>query len=474
MRLLPRLSFLGALFLWLCSSLAYGQAAPLTGFDDYVQSTLRDWDAPGLAVSVVKDGKVVLEKGYGLRKVGAPAKIDERTLFAIGSISKSVTAMALGLLVDEGKISWDDPVTQYLPYFQLADPYASRELTIRDLLIHRSGLPDFSGGILWYGADYSREEALKRVRFIKPATSFRSTFAYQSVTYMAAGEIVRAVTGKSWDDFIRDRIFAPLGMKESSSLYRDLKGAKNLALPHIRVDGKTVAIGYRDSDSLGPAGSIVSNVHDMASYMRLLLAEGALDGKKLYSEKVARELFTAQMLVPNRPSSSPEFKPLNAMFRSYALGWFLNDYRGRLVVSHSGGMDGMSAVVILVPEEKLGITVLSHQDGSPFNAIALRILDAYLGAPQTDWAQLMLKYRGRESRRRRRPRKHWWQPGSRERSPRSSWGAMPGTTATACMGTSPSSRRRTDWSSSSATRPRSRGTSSIGSTTPSAFTGGIR
>jgi CubicO group peptidase (beta-lactamase class C family) len=182
-------------------------------------------------------------------------------------------------------------------------------------------------------------------------------------------------------------------MKESFSLYRDLKTAKNLAMPHIRVDGKTVAIGYRDSDSLGPAGSIVSSVHDMARYMQLLLADGAPDGKKLYSEKVARELFTPQMLVPNRPSSAPELKPLNAMFRAYGFGWFLNDYRGRKLVSHTGGMDGMSAVTMLVPEEKLGITVLSHQDGGISYAVALRMLDAYLGAPQTDWAGIVLKFR---------------------------------------------------------------------------------
>lgn len=393
--LLP-LSFLCALFLWLGGAPAYGQPAPLSGFDDYVRGSVRDWDVPGLAVSVVKDGKVVLAKGYGVRKLGAPAPVDEHTLFAIGSISKSFTAMALGLLVDEGKISWDDPVTQYLPYFQLADPFASREMTIRDLLVHRSGLPDFCGGILWYGSDYSREEVVKRLRYLKPATSFRSTFAYQSVTYMAAGEIVRAVSGKSWDDFIRERLFTPLGMKESSSLYRDLKTAKNLALPHIRVDGKTVAIGYRDSDSLGPAGSIVSSVSDMARYMQVLLADGALEGKRIYSEKVARELFTPQMLVPLRPSSAPELKPLNAMFHAYGFGWFMKDYRGRKLIVHTGGMDGMSAVVMLVPEEKLGVTVLSHQDGGISYAAALRVLDAYLGAPQTDWAGIVLKFRAQD------------------------------------------------------------------------------
>lgn len=387
------LPFLCVLFLLLGGSPAAGQPAPLSGFDDYVNTALRDWNVPGLAVSVVKDGKVVFSKGYGVRKVGESAPVDAHTLLSIGSISKSFTAVALGMLVDEGKLSWDDPVTHYLPYFQLHDPYVTRELTIRDLLVHRSGLPEVSGGILWYGADYSREEVLKRLRYIKPVSSFRSTFAYQNVMYMAAGEVIRAITGKTWDDFIRERIFTPLGMKESNSLYRDLKKSKNLALPHVRIDGKPVAITYRDSDALGPAGSIVSNAHDMARYMQLLLAEGNLDGKKLYGEKVARELFTPQMLVPHRPSSHPVLKARNTRFSAYGLGWFLREYRGRTLVSHTGGMDGMAAVVMLVPEEKLGITVLSHQDGGIFNAMAFRVLDAFLGAPPIDWAGVVLKFR---------------------------------------------------------------------------------
>ncbi|HEX8440490.1 serine hydrolase [Archangium sp.] len=392
------LPVLFALFLSLGGSVAFGQASPLAGFDDSANNAIREWNVPGLAVSVVKDGKVVFSKGYGLREVGKPAPVDEHTLFSIGSISKSFTALALGLLVEEGKLSWDDPVSQHLPYFQMYDPYVTRELTVRDLLTHRSGLPDVSGGILWYGSDYSREEVLKRVRYIKPVSSFRGTYAYQNVMYMAAGEVVRAVSGKSWDDFIRERLFTPLGMEESQSLFRDLKTSRNVALPHVRIDGKPVAIAYRDSDALGPAGSILSNVHDMARYMQLLLGEGTIDGKKLYGESVARELFTPQMVVPVPPSSRPEFKSIDPRFRAYGLGWFLRDYRGRKLVSHTGGMDGMTAVVMLVPEEKLGITVLSHQDGALFNGMAFRILDAYLGAPRTDWAQVLLKYRGEGER----------------------------------------------------------------------------
>lgn len=387
------LSFLCALFLLLGGFTASAQPAPLTGFDDATNAAIRQWNVPGLAVSVVKDGKVVFAKGYGVRKVGESAPVDEHTLFSIGSISKSFTAMALGMLVEEGKLSWDDPVTQYLPYFQLYDPYVTREFTIRDLLVHRSGLPEVCGGILWYGSDYSREEVIKRLRYLQPVSSFRSTFAYQSVTYMAAGEVIRAVTGKSWDDVIRERIFSPLGMKESSSLFRELKGAKNIALPHVRIDGKPVAIAYRDSDALGPGGSIVSNVHDMSRYMQLLLGEGSLEGKKLYGEGVARELFNPQMLVPLRPSGHPELKPLNATFSAYGFGWFLRDYRGRKLVWHTGGMDGMSAAVLLVPEEKLGITVLTHQDGGIVMGVAYQLLDAMLGAPKKDWNALILKFR---------------------------------------------------------------------------------
>jgi CubicO group peptidase (beta-lactamase class C family) len=387
------LPLLFVLLLVLGASPAAGQPAPLSGFDDYTNTSLRDGNVPGLAVSVVKDGKVVFSKGYGVRKVGEPAPVDEHTWFSIGSISKSFAAMGLGMLVDEGKVSWDDPVSQYLPYFQLHDPYVTREFTLRDLLVHRSGLPEVCGGILWYGSDYSREEVLKRLRYIKPVSSFRGTFAYQSVTYMAVGEVIRAVSGKSWEDFTRERIFSPLGMNDSSSLYADLKKSKNLALPHVRIDGKPVAIAYRDSDALGPGGAIVSSAHDMARYMQLLLAEGNLEGKKLYSEKVAQELFTPQMLVPSRPSSRPELKPLDSWFNAYGFGWFLREYRGRKLVFHTGGMDGMSAIVMLVPEEKLGITVLSHNDGGLFYALALRVLDAYLGAPPTDWAGILLKLR---------------------------------------------------------------------------------
>ncbi len=389
-----------ALLRFLCALLLLGAAPALAqpttvpaGFDAYVEKALGDWEVPGVSVSVVKDGNVVLAKGYGVRRLGGTAKVDAHTQFAIGSISKSVTAMAVGLLVDEGKLGWDDKVGQHLPTFQLYDPYVTRELTVRDLLTHRSGLPEVSGGILWYGSDYSRTEVLERFRHVRPVSSFRSTFAYQNVMYVAAGEVVRSLSGKSWDAFIRERLFTPLGMKDTHSLYADLKRSRNLASPHVRIDGKPVAIEYRDSDAIGPAGSIMSSAHDMSRYMQLLLGQGTFAGKKLYSPEVAKELFTAQTLVPLSPSTRPETAHLAARFHAYGLGWFLRDYRGRKLVQHTGGMDGMAAVTMLLPEENLGITVLSPQDGGLFAALAYWLLDGYLGASELDWSAVMLKYR---------------------------------------------------------------------------------
>ncbi len=201
--------------LFISSLFAAAQDAPLQGFDDYVNKAIKDWDVPGVAIAVVKDDKIVFAKGYGVREIGKPDKVDERTIFAIGSSSKAFTAAAIAMLVDEGKLKWDDPATKYLPGFQLYDPYATRELTVRDLLSHRVGLE--RGDYLWYASSYDRSEILRRIRYLKPSTSLRSHFGYQNIMFLAAGQIVPSVTGKEWDDFVRDRIFVPLDMKASGT-----------------------------------------------------------------------------------------------------------------------------------------------------------------------------------------------------------------------------------------------------------------
>ena len=226
-------SLMTLLLLLLAGPPARAQQAPLAGLDDYVTKAMKDWGVPGLAIAVIKDDRVVLARGYGVRELGKPEPVDERTIFAIGSSSKAFTAAAIAMLVDEKKLKWDDPATQYLPDLQLYDPYASRELTVRDLLTHRVGLD--RGDQLWYATTLEREEILRRVRYLKPSSSMRSRFGYQNLMFLAAGQIVRSVSGKEWDDFVRERIFVPLGMNDTGTSVRTLSQSRDVAAPHAEV-----------------------------------------------------------------------------------------------------------------------------------------------------------------------------------------------------------------------------------------------
>jgi len=367
---------------------AGAQQAPLNGFDDYVNKALRDWQVPGLAIAVVKNDQLVFAKGYGVRKLGEPTPVNEQTLFAIGSSSKAFTATAVAMLVDEGKLKWDDPVTKYLPGFEMYDPYVTRELTVRDLLSHRSGLE--RGDLLWYGSDYDRDEILRRTRYLKPTWSLRSTFGYQNLMFLAAGQLVAKVSGKSWDDFIRQRMFTPLSMSASSTSVRDLKSSDNVSSPHAKVEDKLEVIPWRNIDNIAPAGSINSNVVDMAQWVRLQLAQGEYQKQRLLSSGAAKEMQTSQTVIRAEPPFSLLYP--EAHFLNYGLGWFLHDYRGRKVVEHGGAIDGMRAQVAMLPEEKLGLVVLTNLHGTTLPlALMYRIFDAYLSAPQRDWAAELLK-----------------------------------------------------------------------------------
>ena len=367
---------------------AFAQEAPLQGFDEYVNKSLKDWEVPGVGIAIVKGDKVVLAKGYGVRKLGDPTPVDERTIFAIGSSSKAFTAAALAMLVDEGKIKWDDPVTKHLPGFELYDPYASKEMTVRDLLCHRSGLE--RGDLMWYGSEYGRDEIIRRARFLRPSWSFRSQFGYQNIMYLTAGQIIPAVTGKSWDDFIKDRFFKPLGMAASSTSVNDLKSSNNVSAPHGKIDEKVVAIPWRNIDNIAPAGSINSTVAEMTAWVRLQLSDGEFSGQRLLSSGAIKEMQKSHTVVPYDPPWSLLFP--EAHFVTYGLGWLLSDYRGRKVVEHGGNIDGMSALVAFVPEEKLGLVVLTNLSGSELRtALKLRIIDAFLGGEAKDWSAIHLK-----------------------------------------------------------------------------------
>lgn len=360
---------------------------PLRDLDRFVQRVMDDWDAPGVAVAVVKDDRVVLAKGYGVKEVGGSDPITANSLFAIASTSKAFTAAALGMLVDEGKISWDDHVTDLLPGFQMYDPYVTRELTVRDLLSHRGGLP--RGDRLWYASPFDRDEVIRRVRYLEPAWSFRSHYGYQNIMFLTAGEIVPAVTDTSWDDFVRARIFTPLGMTTTTTTVRDLPSRTDVATPHGKIDGEVVPIGWRNFDNLGGAGTIISSVSEMAQWIRLQLGHGVYNGTRLLSDSVMREMHQPQTIIP-RSEDADEMFPMTH-FSSYGMGWSLQDYRGRKVVRHGGSLDGMRTHVGLLPEENLGVVVITNVSESAVPQIIMwHIFDAYLGAREPDWEAVYL------------------------------------------------------------------------------------
>ena len=365
------------------AQVSFAQNGSLNGFDDYVNKAMKEWEVPGIAVAIIKGDQIVLAKGYGVRKLGDPTPVDERTLFAIGSSSKAFTAASVAMLVDGGKVKWDDPVTKYLPEFEMYDPYVTRELTVRDLLTHRSGLQ--RGDFLWYGTELDRDEILKRTRYLKPSWSLRSTFGYQNLMYLAAGQLVSRVSGKTWDEFIRERFFVPLGMTASSTSINELKTANNVATPHSKIEDKVTVIPWRNIDNIAPAGSINSNVVEMAQWVRLQLGEGTYQGQKLFGAAQAKEMHAAQTVIRFEPPYSM-FYP-EAHFLNYGLGWFLSDYCGRKVVEHGGAIDGMRAQVAMIPEEKLGLVVLSNMNGSGLpTALMYRIFDSFLATPSRDWS----------------------------------------------------------------------------------------
>jgi CubicO group peptidase (beta-lactamase class C family) len=362
-------------------------ADPLAGFDGYVAQAVKDWKTTGLAVAVVKDGQIVFAKGYGVRKLGAPDPVDDRTLFAVGSTTKAMTAAAIGMLVDEGKVAWDDPVIKHLPWFALKDPYMTREIRVRDLLTHRAGVPNTD--YLWYEQPLSAREIIGRLRQVELETSPRTHFTYQNVMYAVAGEVVAVASGMPWAEFIRTRIFEPLGMRSSIPTAATLAQQSNVAQPHYEIDGTVQTIGNASVDGVAPAGSVWSSVRDMAQWLNLLLAKGTIggaSGTRLLSEKVVTELFTPQTMV-GPDAFYPTARLTTPHWTTYGLGWFQADYGGEKVDFHTGSIDGMVAIAGLIRDRNLGVFVLANLDHTELrHALMYRVFDAYLGRPARDWS----------------------------------------------------------------------------------------
>jgi CubicO group peptidase (beta-lactamase class C family) len=370
-------------------------AAPPPGFDAYVARVLKAFTVPGVAIAIVKDGRVVLARGYGVRTLGDPTPVDAETRFGIASNTKLFTATSLAILVDEGKVEWDAPVIRYLPWFALADPFVTRELTVRDLLVHRSGFGLGAGDLLWWPpTTYSREEIARRLRFIRPATSFRSAYAYDNVLYLVAGEVIEAVSGQSWEEFVRTRILDRLGMTHSDVHRPSGDELGNVATPHAEVEDTVRPVAPFVSDNSNPAAGIMSGAADMATWMIVQLDSGRVaDGSRLFSPASATQLWREVTPEPiNDPP--PDLPHLRPNFYGYALGVETRDYRGKQLLTHTGGLPGYLSRVAMIPELRLGVAVLTNQEsGNAFNALAYRVLDHYLGTKSPDYIAAYQKAR---------------------------------------------------------------------------------
>jgi CubicO group peptidase (beta-lactamase class C family) len=355
--------------------------------DAHIEKVRKTFDVPGISLTVVRDGKVVVAKGYGVKTVGKPDKVDAQTLFGIASNTKLFTATALALLVEEGKIEWDAPVVRYLPWFQLSDPYVTRELTIRDLLVHRSGLGLGAGDLLWWPpSTYTRNEIARRLRYIPLSTSFRSAYAYDNVLYLVAGEVIQAVTGLSWEEFVTARILKPVGMTGSTVRHGDTGPAGNFATPHAPIGGTVQPVKPFDSDNTNPAGGINTNAVDMAKWLITQLDSGRVTKDvRLFSPRTTRQLWG--IVTPLNFGEPPaDLAPLKMNFNGYALGLQVRDFRGMKVLTHTGGLPGYVSRVLMVPQLKLGIAVLTNQEsGAAFDAATYGVLDLFLKAPAFDW-----------------------------------------------------------------------------------------
>jgi CubicO group peptidase (beta-lactamase class C family) len=360
-------------------------AEQIEAFDSQIEQMRKDWEVPGLSVVIVQDDQVLLCKGYGVRELGNEAAADEDTLYAIASNSKAFTAAALAILVDEGKLRWDDPVSKYLPWLRLSDPLATSDLRVRDLLCHRSGLGTFSGDLLWWGTPYSPREILDRSVHLKPETPFRGGYGYSNLMYLAAGEVIQVASGQSWGDFMKQRILQPLKMERTRVSTTDLAGMSNVATPHKTLLDGSVPISWMNWDSMAAAGGIISSASDMSEWLRLQLRGGQLaDGTRIFSSETSYEMWQPQTIIPISKARSLRF-PSNH-FRAYGLGWSLADYRGVKFVGHSGGYDGMYSEVLMIPERNLGICVLTNSMTSVGNAICQTVVDRALNAPDRDWS----------------------------------------------------------------------------------------
>jgi len=385
---------------WCAAGAAW--ADPPANLDARVEQIRNEVGVPGMSVTIVEDGRVTFAHGYGVRRLGANERVDADTIFQLGSVGKAFTTAALAVLVDRGEISWDDKVTDHIPYFQMYDPWVTREMTVRDLLVHRSGLGLGAGDLMFVPrSSRSREDTVRALRHIAPTTSFRSGYAYDNALYAVAGQLIEEVTGKTWERFMREDVLVPAGMRTATSDRVERRRTRNRAWPHGRRDGPMQGMGTQEvfDDSgraefdpeLGanaaPAGGVAASANDMGRWIAIQLAHGALPegAGRLFSEAQAREMWTPRIHVPFGQAPEP-VAASTPQFNSYALGWMERDYQGHRLIMHTGAVFGAQSILILIPERNVGFSVaINSEDGEAALGVAYELLDHYLGRPYYDW-----------------------------------------------------------------------------------------
>ncbi len=360
-------------------------------FDKYVRKVLETFEVPGVSIAIVKDGQTLLAKGYGVKQLGAQELVDEQTLFPIASNSKAFTATALALLVEEGKIQWDAPVINYVPTFRMGDPYITSQLTVKDLLVHRSGIGPYAGDLLQFPpSNYSRAEIVSKIQYLPIVTSFRNSYAYDNIFYLLAGEVIKSVSGLEWEDFIKERILNRAKMEKSIPRASSFKDQQNRSASHARFNGVVKEVtNFLEAgigDITNPAGGIASNATDMAKWMTIQLDSGKINnGDRLFKPQTAAMLWkgVTPMPVANLPAA---VKPAQMEYQQYALGFYTYNYRSERVIAHGGKLDGFVSRVFMIPGKNFGISILTNQEeGGAILSIIHHVVDHLLGVPSFDW-----------------------------------------------------------------------------------------
>ncbi|HYZ82858.1 MAG TPA: serine hydrolase domain-containing protein, partial [Bryobacteraceae bacterium] len=359
-----------------------GQTIAPEQIDTLVEAAMKAWKVPGASVAIVQQDRIAHVKGYGIRELGKEDKVTADTVFAIASVSKAFTTTAMAMLVDEGKMNWDDPVSKYLPWFRLSDPLASSAVTLRDIVSHRTGLTRHDA--LWIGSPWTREELIRRTATLKLSKPFRSAYQYQNLMFTTAGEVVAASSGKSYEEFVRTRIFEPLGMKKACFNVEEAQKSPDFAAAHDRGDPEPKLGKWRNVDNIGGAGEINASARDMAQWLRLHLNDGMYDGKRLVSAKNLEE--TRMPHTPQRLDGITRAYNPETNLMTYGMGWNTYDYRGQYVVSHGGALSGFRAHLTLLPKYKVGFVILSNLGGTQMpEALRNTFIDSMLGLPARDW-----------------------------------------------------------------------------------------